>query len=252
MKARSIVEFAELTLPAAEFLAIGSYGFAETGKTQFACTMPDPIGVIPLDRKTRYRLQRANEKYHKTLFFPKDDFIRHKDPLLVANMKPEEAMAYYADHVSRIQDAIYTLAGRDDVRSVVIDPGTALYEDMMFKHFGRAYRVRPTDRAPLNADMRDLFNTLQSKHLLITHQATEVWKADKPTGRFEWAGWNKLDYYCNVILEHAFDEKSHDFSVTVRLAQDRPDLIGETILHNEDITFDMLEAVLEPVMNGNE
>lgn len=244
------VQFELLDGDSPDRLAIGSFGDAGTGKTTFGITMPDPIGVVALDRKTRPRLAVLNRRWKKKLLFPKDDFVRLRRPLEIAYMKPDEAMKYYGEHVKRLQDAIYTLAERADVRSVLIDSGTQLYEDLMMKHFGRTFRVMPRDRGPLNADLRDIFNSLQSKNVLVTHQSKEVWRNDKPTGRFEWSGWTQLDYHCNVILEHQYHPAEGDhaarFGVTVRLCQEQPHLIGEEILADNHIRFDMLESFVYP------
>lgn len=243
------IKFVELQSLTADKLSIGSFGAAGSGKTELIATMPGPIGVVALDRKTRRTLAKANEKYNKKIYFPEDDFVRHGKPMELALMKPEAAMEYYTNHCAKIQDAIYTFAERKDIRSIAIDSGTQLVEDFLFKHFGRSQRIMPRDRGPLNQDMRDVLNSLQDKHVIITHQASEIWRNDKPTGKFDWSGWNKLDYYCNVIVEHKYDEKSGQFSLTIRLCQDRPDLIGETILFDEDITFEMLATTIYPDAN---
>lgn len=237
-------KFVELTDVSPDKLSIANYGEAGTGKTELIATMPDPIGVIPLDRKTRRTLARAKEKYGKRIFFPEQDFVRHAKPMELAMMKPEEAITYYTRHLNAIKDAIFTFAERKDIQSIAIDSGTQLWEDILFAHFGRAQRIMPRDRGAVNQDMKDILNSLQDKHLMITHQATEVWKNDKPTGKFEWAGFSKLDYYVNVIVEHTY--KAGEFGLTVRLCQDRPDLIGEKILTDEAINFEMLATTIYP------
>lgn len=238
------VEFEALTSAPPDKLAIASFGDAGVGKTHFICTLPDPIGVIALDRKTRPRLLAVNRQYRKQLLFPKQDFIRHDQPLKVSQMSLEDSMKYYGDHLSRTLDAIYTLAENRDVQSIAIDSATQLWEDILFKHFGRAFRIMPRDRGPANADMRDVLNSCSHKHLVMTHQSSEIWKNDKPTGRFTLSGWSKIDYYANVIIEQTYNEREEQFALTVRLAQDRPDLIGQTLLYDADISFDMLSALL--------
>lgn len=244
-------KFVEVQSLVSDKLAIGSYGLAGAGKTKLIASglSVGNVGVVPLDRKTRRTLAKEYEKYAhygNKLYFPPEDFIRHAKPMELSMMKPEESMIYYGKHFAAIQDAAFTLAERKDIAVIGIDSGTQLWEDIMFKHYGRNQRILPRDRGAANQDMRDFLNSLQDKHLIVTHQAAEVWKNDRPTGKFDWAGFSKLDYYCNVIVEHTYDEKAAQYGLTVRLCQDRPDLIGEEILTGEDITFEMLANTIYP------
>jgi hypothetical protein len=244
MKEHARAQFVEVSEVPSDKLAIGSFGEAGSGKTLLGTSMPPPIGVIPLDRKTRRTIARANEKLGKKIYFPKEDFIRHAKPMEVALMKPEQAMEFYTKHLTAIKDAIFSFAERKDIASVMIDSGTQLWEDIEFAHFGRAQRIMPRDRGPANQEMRDILNALQEKNLLITHQAKEIWRNDKPTGRFEWAGWSKLDYYVNVIIEQTYANK--EFGLTVKMCQDAPELIGEKLLVDDLITFDNLAINIYP------
>lgn len=244
-------KFTELSAAEPDKLALGSFGHAGTGKTQLigsALTVGN-VGVIPLDRKTRRTLSKSLDTYaaygHK-IFFPPEDFIRHAKPMELALMDEEKAKKYYTDHLARIEDALFTLAENKSIDVIAIDSGTQLWEDILFKHYGRAQRIMPRDRGPANQDMRDILNALQHKHLIITHQAAEVWRNDKPTGKYEWSGWSKMDYYCNTMVEHTYDEKKGEYGLTVRLCQDRPDLIGEQIATDEDITFATLGTMIYP------
>jgi hypothetical protein len=233
-------------------LSILSYGEAGVGKTELIASALEVgnVGVIPLDRKTRRTLAKAAAgRYAATgnkLYFPPEDFIRHAKPMEVAMMDTSAAMAYYTTHKNKIMDAIYTFVERKDIDTIGIDSGTQLWEDIMFSHFGRAQRIMPRDRGPANQDIKDIMNALQEKHVIITHQATEVWKNDKPTGKFEWSGFSRLDYYCNVIVEQTHNEKTNTYGLVVRGCQDMPELIGQEILNDENITFQMLGMTVYP------
>jgi len=237
------VEFEQLTDSAPDHLSIASFGDAASGKTTLIHSMPEPIGVIALDRKTRPRLQTANRRDKKNIVIK--EFIRHSKPLEVSNMDENGAKNYYTTHFNRIQDAAFSLAESKDIRSIAIDSATQLWEDCLFRHFGRAFRIMPRDRSAPNADMRELINACQGKHLLLTHQSSEVWRNDKPTGRYSWSGWSKLGYYCNLVVEHDYSEKDKEFSLTIRMCQDRPDMIGQ-VLTGETITFEVLAALIYP------
>jgi hypothetical protein len=253
MKEHSRVEFVALTGTTPDRLAIAGFGRAGTGKSRFSLTMPGKVGVIPLDRKTRRTLERAADEMGVSkgkIVMPKQDFVRLESPMKLAMMSNDAAMAFYREHVNKVKDAIWTLAEKADVDSIVIDTGTQLSEDVLFANYGRDQKIMPRDRGTYNSEMKQLLASLQHKHIFITHEAKSIWKNEKPTDKDEWTGWSKLEYNTNVILEFTgppkTDKEKYRFGCTVRLCQDRPDLIGETILTDEDISFEMLATTIYP------
>jgi hypothetical protein len=176
-------------------LVVGSHGGERTGKSHFSATAPDPIGVIPLDRNTRWTMGKVAKEYGKVIVFPKKDFIR-QDATEMLRMKK-----YYRKHVNGIKEALYSLYDSDKIKTVVIDTGTQLWEDIMFAHFGRYHRVMPRDRGVPNQEMADLL-TACPHHMVVTHRSAEIWKADKGTGKYKCGGFPHIGYYCNVMIEH--------------------------------------------------
>lgn len=256
---------------ATESIALGLFGEQGTGKTRLLTTMPDPIGIIPLDRKCRATVSRIAEELGKVVVFPKADFIRVENPMRLSMLKPtcggnvevkltdKEpryccAIHYYRWHVNRIKAAAYRLYDHPDIRSIGIDTGTQLWEDILFAHYGRSERIMPRDRGPANQEMIEFLNCLSGKHLAITHKAREVWKNDKPTGRYEWAGFPHLGYHVNVIAECTCDEtKGPDdenrFALNVVMCQDNPDIQGpggKRLLVDDQINFQMLAYSIYP------
>jgi len=247
-------QFIDLTGTTPDKLAIGTFGPAGSGKTRLTVTMPGKTGVIPLDRKQRRTIENAAAEMKLPkgkIIFPKDDFVRLAKPMELVMMDQESAMKFYREHVNRIKDAIFTLAERKDVTSISIDPGTQLCEDVLFANYGRDQKIYPRDRGAYNSEMKQILASIQHKHVVIPFESRAIWKNDKPTDKTEWVGWSKLDYNVNVICEqlgppHTAKNPDHDFSLTIRLCQDRPDLIGETILLDENITFEMLATTIYP------
>jgi hypothetical protein len=85
--------------------------------------------------------------------------------------------------------------------------------------------------------------------LLITHQVKEIWRNEKPTGLYDWDGYNALDYYTNVIIEQEHDDTHSAFYVSIRLCQEQPELLGDAgarILMDDQITFPTLAALVNP------
>lgn len=226
----------------AERLAICNFGEHGTGKTRLIATAPD-VGVIPLDRKTRGTIERVRKEIspNSQIWFPKADYIRHEDPMALAMLPPEESMKYYRKHVNKIKDACWTLADpKHPCRTIAIDSGSQLWEDILFANYGRNQKIMPRDRGSANQEMKDLLNSIQGKHLIVTHRSKEVWKNDKPTGRNDVAGFADIGYYCNVLVEHERNERSGEFSLSARMCQANAGLHGDAgrkMLIDSEITF---------------
>jgi hypothetical protein len=268
-----------VTNPAAtDSMALAVFGEQGSGKTRFGITFPGPIGVIPLDRKSRKTIEKIARELDKTVLLPKDDFIRVENPMKLSMLKADCektiivsldakeppkvsgnyccAKHYYRWHVNRIKSAAFRLYAHPDIETIMIDTGTQLWEDILFAHYGRSERIMPRDRGPANQEMIDLLNCLSGKNLVITHKAKEIWKSDKPTGRYELAGFAHMGYHVNVVAEMVCDENKRPedegrFSMNVHLCQDNPDIQGpkgKRLLTDDTITYDYLTAYINGEM----
>lgn len=242
-------------------LAIAVFGLAGSGKTRFCCTAPDPIGFIPLDRKTRRTVERVSRELGKTVVMPEQDFVRVENPMKLAVMDVTEAKKWYRAHVNRIKEAAFRLYDHKQIRSIVIDSASQLWEDMLFAEFGRAQRIMPRDRGAVNQEMIDLLNCLGGKHLILTHKASEIWSGSgdsaRPTGKYEWKGFPHLGYHVNVIAELVCNEHKGPadegrFTLNVVMCQDNPDIQGpggKSLLQDASISFQMLALQIYPDSN---
>lgn len=260
MKETRRTEFVEVTSLSPDKLSVGSFGASNVGKTRFIATMPDNhgegfIGCIPLNRKTRRTLEREAIVNSKRILFPKQDFIRLAKPMELALMSVDATRAFYKEHLTNIRNALFTLVERKDVVSIAIDSGTQLSEDTLFSEYGRTEKILQRDRGAYNQDMKEILDVCQDKHFVITHESTGVYVNDKQVpGKSTWKGYGRLDFNVNIIVEHTFkstpnvtvDKNDLEFGLHVRLCQDRPDLIGDKILENDDITFQMLALTIYP------
>ena len=256
-------------------VAIALFGKEGSGKTRFCCTAPDPIGFIPLDRKTRRTVNSINKELGKQIYMPDDDFVRVSNPMKLATLKdscgssmPTKspgghlccAKHYYRQHVNAVKQAAFTLYEHPSIRTIIIDTGTQLWEDMLFAEFGRSQRIMPRDRGAVNQEMIDLLNCLSGKNLIITHKAKEVWKNDHPTGKFEVAGFPHIGYHVNAMVEMAVDakKKAEDqgrFNLNVHLCQSNPDIQGPNgtgLLQDDAISFPMLALAMFPDSEAEE
>lgn len=216
-------------------LRVSAWGKERVGKTHFAATAPGPIGVIPLERNSRYVVGKVAAEYDKTIVLPDRDFIR-TDAAAMARfrrMEPkksiEASMKHYRAHVDSIEEHLYRLYESKKIQTVLIDTGFQLWEDILFAYFGRFHRIMPRDRGPANQEMKDLLNACPH-HLIVTSAAKEIWVSDKSTGKFAPSGWPHLGGHVNVITEH-FKQKTKreglQFGCRVSASQANPDLVGD-------------------------
>jgi hypothetical protein len=237
--------------------------------------------VVALDRKTRKTVERVAKELGKTVLMPADDFVRVEKPMQLALLKPlcsnstpvslEDKSArmccathYYRWHVNRIKAAAFKLYAHPEIKSIGVDTGTQLWEDILFAHYGRNERIMPRDRGPANQEMIDFLNCLSGKHLIITHRAREVWRNDKPTGRNELAGFPHMGYHLNVLAECVCDETvqpdangsyTDRFQLNVSLCQDNPDIQGPNgkgLLVDDQINFQTLAYSIYPDVDPNQ
>jgi hypothetical protein len=246
-------------------VVIGIYGPQGSGKTRFSATAPGPIGVVPLDRKSRFTIAKTMEEWGRhDVYMPEKDFIRHEEPLKIASMSPDNAKRYYGDHVHKVMEAAYRLAASPDIATIVIDTFSQFWENVLFKHYGRTNQIQPFLKGPANQDAIDLVTALSSKNVILIHKATELWAGSgenaKPTGRFKPAGFPHIGYHCTVMLEmrknNLYDSsngtgggKPWKWSLSVTDCQARPVLEGPQgvdALTDDAITFDSLMALLYP------
>ena len=267
------LKFVPLSSNGQEKFSVASFGVWGTGKSRFAGTFPSPIGAVLLDRKSRYSISKAADEFGKTILVPDVELIRVGNPMKVAMLPdycnkfldlpfgaPEPgccAMHFYRWHVNRVKEAAFRFAEMPDsqCRSIVIDTGSQLAEDMLYANYGRTLKIMPRDRGAYNQEMRNFLNGISSKHFLLTHQAKEIWKGEgdnaKPSGEYRRKGWTDLGYNVNVEIEHYRASKRDavdgieegESLVDVTMSQTNPSLHGEAgarLLFGEAITFQNL------------
>jgi hypothetical protein len=143
------------------------------------------------------------------------------------------------------------------VDSIAIDTGSQLSRDALMSCYGRTNRIMPRDRGEYNQLMSEIYLSCRLKHLLVTHEAKEIWIGPEnnraPSGRYDLEGWNQTDYKVNVTVEHEFVEPKGGnpgrFYLSVRGCNDAPSLLGdagERLLADDQISFAMLAMNVHP------
>jgi len=155
--------------------------------------------------------------------------------------------------VDRTKQAAIDLAAQCD--SVGIDGWDIFCEDLLTAHFGRMERIMARDRGPYNRELIEFLGAISHKHLVLTMGRKEIWTNDKPSGRYDHAGWTHTGYHLNTLCEmevrEDFDPKKHEFrwSLSVVLCQANAALMGVTgknLLTDDEISIPQLAIRVYP------
>lgn len=289
---RNGVQIEELNTDTREPLSIAIHGKGGVGKTRFGMTMPAPIGVVPLGKKCRATVEQARKEFGKRVLMPKQDLVRLDNPLFVASLKAacnqaslkidlerEQpkccAIHYFRWHVDRVKSVIYRFAAMPDeqCKSILIDDGSILYEDIQFANHGRrddslfeSKKVVQRDRASDFAEMREIWNACARKHVVMIHRSKPIWKDNTDTGRVGLRGWADTPYEASVTLRlesNADDianllkskkdterrkagEMQVQFSAVVEMCQANAAAIGERVDESDFVTFPYIATLVYP------
>lgn len=252
--------------------AISVYGQEGVGKTRFAATAPDPIGLLALDKKSKRTFQKVAQAMGKKVLVNKSDYISGKDAIKLAMLDSEvvaerkQIKEFYGGLFKKIMDTGLALAAHPEIETIVVDTATQLWDWIMFSHFGRRNQIESFQRGAPNQDMIDLINALRSKNLVLIHRASEEWKdtgevdsqgrkKQAPSGKFKADGFTRMGYFATVIAELTSAPKavSADDKYKIKLVRCQPNSLlegqnmDEYSLCGENITWDNLMAVI-----GNE
>ncbi len=177
------------------------------GKTAFALTAPGRIGFVALDRNAENVAIKAQQQ-GKAIQFA--DFTSGKYAAPVFG-KPEPN--FHKTRWKAINETLLMFAADDAIRSIVIDTGTQLYEDIRMSILGKLTQVMPHQYGEVNDELRKLIQKLNTcgKHLIVTHKLDKEYKNDKWDGKsYERKGWKDMAYQCQINLRHECEMVKED------------------------------------------
>jgi hypothetical protein len=229
-----------------EPLALMLYGDPGSGKSRLIATAPDPIGVLPMERKSRQTILHTAQELGKRIIMPSIDLIRPARAVLASNMvdqcvspeslheykledrvkAAEAAMqkkageipldgaapecclrCYHRWHANRSKSVAFRMAAREDIRTIAIDTFGQLTDDILFANYGRNEKIMPLDRKQFNREMCDFLNEISHKNLILTHHAATVWKDNKPTNKSKpMSSWAKIGHYATMMAHMSRSE----------------------------------------------
>ena len=161
-------------------------GLEKQGKTHFALTAPGPIAMFSTD---------IGEEGVVTKFTDdKDVYIM--SVARVDEDDPEQA----EDEYERFHKAYISMLRGNDVRTIILDTATEIWELLRMARFGKLTQVMPYQYGPVNAEYRALIREAYNydKNLILLHKMKAQYINDKRTGEWERAGFGDTGFLVQV------------------------------------------------------
>ena len=221
-------------------LVVQVEGHEKTGKTHFALTAPGPIAYFGLDLGDEGVIEKFLAE-GKEIITP-DDGIRvpttvemHIDgPRLDASSAWEQ-----------FKKAYIAACKSPQVRTIVWDTATEVWELIRLARFGKLAQVMPVQYGPVNGEMRGLIRAAydSNKNFVMLHKMKAEYVNDKRTGKYERAGFGDTGYVVQINLRTFHDPDASEFGVEVLNARQDMTLCGQ-IYTGDLCTFPMIATLI--------
>lgn len=215
-------------------IIISVCGLEKQGKTHFGLTAPGPIAYFSTD---------IGEEGVVDKFSDKEIHIMNVDR--VDEDSAEQAPAEF----NRFKTAYLAMLRGKEVRSIVLDTATEIWEILRMARFGRLTQVMPYQYGPVNAEYRALIREAYNhdKNLILLHKMKAQYLNDKRTGEYERAGFNDTGFLVqvNAQIYRYSPEDGGDFVLWVKDCRQNPDLAGEE-MEGPMCSFPMLASLILP------
>lgn len=231
-------------------LLIGTDGWSNTGKTEFACSAPGPIMLIILDRGVDPLLDNPRPPPTRS------DAIGVKiiKVPLPTSAKQDIFVEYWRD----FRDTFKRATENADVRTIVIDGDSDSWELQRLAAFGKLTQVPPILYTEVNAARRALIarawdcgkiviatNKLKDEYAVVKDANGNIPDANKreKTGNDERQGFSDQNYLWQLQLRHLYDKGKWG----VRILKCKSDSTLEGVeLWGEDCNFTSLVQTIYP------
>lgn len=227
-------------------------GVEKGGKTHFALTAPEPIGVISVD----IGLDGVVQKFQAD----KEIWVaEHKiDMQSIKTLKMNEAAEEAEKALDRLLKSYKEVLGQ--AKAIVWDTATEIWELVRMAEFGKLDHVKPHHYAKPNARYRDLIRMAYDQeftNLLLLHKMKDEYVNDNRTGRKQRAGFSDTGFMVQVNAL-AWRDRSKDappvpdcFHLTIQDCRQNAELSGVDI-SGADLHFATLATLVFPDTNLEE
>jgi hypothetical protein len=197
-----LVGFADIKKPSRNRLVMSVEGLEKKGKTHLAMTAPPPIAYFDLDIGAEGVVNKFEDRLAGTWPPPE---LKYKE----AADQPQWRAIWEA-----YVKAYRTALASKEVRSLVVDTATELWEMCRLAHFGKAEVILPNQYGPVNKAFRELItkDTYNSnKSVVFVHRQKDEYvgtinrntgkEISVRTGRVKRAGFADMGYLMQVLVE---------------------------------------------------
>jgi hypothetical protein len=220
-------DFDEIPDDYAKQLVLGVCGMDKSGKTHFSMTAPDPLVYFDIDIGTEGVVQKFKQQGKEIAR------CSLAIPQMIHKKSSERIMAEAKVQVEKFTRAYMAALATPEVRSIVIDNSTSLFELVLLSHFGKTLQIPKHLRTLPNLEMAQLVRAplddpkcnVNVIHIL---QMRKLYRNDSWDGKtFEWAGYNKMAYLVQAMLEVRKNSKARTFELEVLSSRHSAALDGE-------------------------
>lgn len=209
-------------------------GLDKCGKTHFALTAPGPIALFSTDIGEEGVVSKFSDK--EVWVMPVD-----KVDTDAAEQAPVEYEKFYKAYTSMLQG--------NDVRTIILDTATEIWEILRMARFGRIIQVMPYQYGPVNAEYRALIRGAyrHNKNLILLHKMKLKYVDGKRTDEYERAGFGDTGFLVqvNTKIYRYSPEDGGDFAIYVGNCRQAPEIAGEEF-EGDMCNFPFLASLILP------
>jgi hypothetical protein len=194
-------------------LIVNLEGREKEGKTHFALTAPKPLAYLNFDKSSAEDVMR---KFREQQIFAKNYWPTSTD---------QASYQVIWEMFRRDYDALL----QSDVRTIVLDTGTEIYNISRMAEFGKLTQVMPHQYARVNSVFRQLFNDAYTteKNIVIVHKKKKEYIENDWTGKWERSGFSETGFLVQINVECRRDpQPPYDFVAQVLNCSLNGDLMG--------------------------
>jgi len=168
-------------------------GREKSGKSHFALSGPEPVGVINLDIGLDGVVQKWQDDKE---VWVQDVKVSIQD---LKELTPQAAAGEADRAYSAVVKAYKAVLG--EARTIVWDNATEIWELLRMARFGKLDHVKPHHYGPVNAEYRELLRMAYDQdrtNLILLHKMKDEYIDDKRTGAVKRAGFADTGFLVQV------------------------------------------------------
>ena len=229
-------------------------GLDKSGKTFFSLTAPPPIAFFDSDRGLEGVVDSFRDKDIRIYDVPDAKEIAMSDDGPVS-----DAQGAWKETKNHIMQALKD----KEIRTLVFDTATEIWELLRLAHFGKLLAVPPLAYTPVNMEYRNLVLAAKNRYqktLILIHKVKDEYKdtidaKGRPksikTGNYILSGFNQTGGLVDANIITSFDLSRHEdpaecFGLEVKNCRQNVQLTGMTFDGSEACNFPALATFMFP------